>query len=82
MKKSFFFDEESENADWSESDKIEWLEGKNVTVKMVSKKQKNKKTGQTRTVQKEEPTHSFFNFFKPFDVREEAMEALEDEEVN
>ena len=50
MKKSFFFDEESENADWSESDKIEWLEGKNVTVKMVSKKQKNKKTGQTRTV--------------------------------
>jgi len=32
-------------------------------------------------VQSEEPNHSFFNFFKPFDVREEAMDNLEDEEA-
>ena len=38
LRKSFFFEEESQNADWSESDKIEWNKGKNVTIKITSKK--------------------------------------------
>jgi len=43
---------------------LKWKEGKNITKKTVQKKQKNKKTGQTRTVTKEEDCPSFFNLFK------------------
>jgi nucleosome assembly protein 1-like 1 len=39
LRKTFYFsNDDSQDADWSESDKIEWSEGKNVTVKIVSKK--------------------------------------------
>jgi nucleosome assembly protein 1-like 1 len=42
---------------------INWKEGKNVTVTKSEKKQKNKNTGETRTVNKDEMQDSFFNFF-------------------
>lgn len=42
---------------------IEWKQGKNLGVNIVSKKQKNKK-GQVRYVNKEEPCPTFFDFFK------------------
>jgi nucleosome assembly protein 1-like 1 len=55
LTKKFYFSKENEQtADYSEGTVINWGEGKNVTVKLVQKKQKNKKTGQTRTVSKEE----------------------------
>jgi hypothetical protein len=45
---------------------IAWKEGKNITVKLVKKKQKNKKqAGQTRFVTKQVKAESFFNFFEP-----------------
>lgn len=47
-----------------EGTEIKWKEGKNLTRKTVQKKQRNKKTGQTRTVTKEEDCDSFFNLFK------------------
>ena len=43
---------------------IEWLEGKDPTKKKIKKKQKHKKTGETRTVMKTADTKSFFNIFK------------------
>jgi len=43
---------------------IKWKEGKNITRKTVTKKQRNKKTGQTRNVTKEEDCDSFFKLFK------------------
>lgn len=44
--------------------KINWSHpSKDVTVKKVTKKQKHKKTGVVRTVVKNLPTDSFFNFF-------------------
>jgi len=43
---------------------IKWKEGKNLTKKTVQKKQRNKKTGQTRTVTKEEECDSIFKLFK------------------
>ena len=48
----------------TESDEIKWKEGKCLTRKTVEKKQRNKKTGKTRTVTKEVDAESFFNFFK------------------
>jgi nucleosome assembly protein 1-like 1 len=43
--------------------KIEW-KGKNLCMKEVKKKQKNKKTGQQRVVTKTVESKSFFNFFR------------------
>ncbi|KAK2936353.1 Nucleosome assembly protein NAP [Fusarium oxysporum f. sp. vasinfectum] len=51
--------------DHAEGDKIEWLPGKDLTVRVESKKQRNKNTKQTRIVKKTVPTESFFNFFSP-----------------
>jgi len=44
---------------------IKWKEGKDLTVKIETKKQRNKNTNQTRIVKKVVPTDSFFTFFKP-----------------
>lgn len=43
---------------------IEWLEGKDPTKKKIKKKQKHKKTGETRTVVKTVDADSFFNIFQ------------------
>ena len=42
---------------------IEWMEGKDPTKKKIKKKQKHKKTGETRTVVKTVDADSFFNIF-------------------
>uniref|UniRef100_A0A3B4DX53 Nucleosome assembly protein 1-like 4a n=1 Tax=Pygocentrus nattereri TaxID=42514 RepID=A0A3B4DX53_PYGNA len=44
---------------------IDWYKGKDVTVKTIKKKQKHKGRGIVRTVTKQVPTDSFFNFFNP-----------------
>jgi len=43
---------------------INWLEGKDPTKKKIKKKQKHKKTGETRTVVKTVDADSFFNIFQ------------------
>lgn len=57
---------EFENEDTIKSIKgteIQWLEGKDPTKKKIKKKQKHKKTGETRTVVKTVDADSFFNIF-------------------
>ncbi|CAL8072252.1 unnamed protein product [Orchesella dallaii] len=44
---------------------IDWKEGKNVTIRAVQKKQRHKKSGTLRFVNKEESVPSFFTFFAP-----------------
>lgn len=60
---------------------IEWCDGKDLTKKVTKKKQKNKKTGQSRVVERVEKDKSFFNFFGSQDLRESHLETLEDEEA-
>lgn len=43
--------------------KIEWNDGKNVTLKIIKKKQTNKTNGQTKEVTREEKKGSFFDLF-------------------
>ena len=43
---------------------IDWKDGKNLTVKKIKKKQKHKKTNETRTIVKTVPCDSFFNIFE------------------
>jgi len=57
---------------------IQWNKGKNVTIKMVKKRQKHKNRGTIRVVTKEVQTDSFFNFFTPPTVPEELDAELED----
>ena len=63
-------------------DAIDWKEGKNVTVKSVKKKQKNKKTGEKKVSVKEVKEESFFHFFKAINVEELEGEDDDDEEEN
>ncbi|KAI0873593.1 NAP-domain-containing protein [Hypoxylon argillaceum] len=51
--------------DHAEGSKINWKDGQDLTVRIESKKQRNKNTKQTRIVKKTVPTESFFNFFSP-----------------
>jgi nucleosome assembly protein 1-like 1 len=43
---------------------INWKPGKKINQKLVKKKQKNKRTGEVREIEKMEDRDSFFNFFK------------------
>jgi nucleosome assembly protein 1-like 1 len=49
---------------------------KNVTQKTIKKKQKNKKTGQTRSITQVLPQDSFFNFFQPIESKVENMRKI------
>lgn len=64
----------------SEATTIKWKEGKNITKKIIEKKQKNKKTGKTRTVSKEVDADSFFTFFKTVIPKEGAKGGDDDDE--
>ncbi|EON66575.1 nucleosome assembly protein 1-like 1 [Coniosporium apollinis CBS 100218] len=68
--KTYFYQEENGYGgdfiyDHAEGDKIDWKPNKDLTVKVESKKQRNKNTKQTRVVKKTVPTESFFSFFSP-----------------
>ncbi|XP_062318691.1 nucleosome assembly protein 1-like 4a isoform X2 [Osmerus eperlanus] len=60
---------------------IDWHKGKDVTVKTIKKKQKHKGRGTVRTVTKQVPNDSFFNFFNPIKVSPDG-EMDEDSEFN
>lgn len=65
----------------SEGTPIDWKEGKNMTIKKISKTQKNKKTGKKRTVEKEVKVKSFFGLFTKFSEEDmENEDAYDDEE--
>ncbi|KAK0551886.1 histone chaperone [Tilletia horrida] len=51
--------------DHAEGCTISWKDGKDLTHKVETKKQRNKNTNQTRTVKRTVPVESFFNFFSP-----------------
>ncbi|KAJ5136996.1 hypothetical protein N7448_005550 [Penicillium atrosanguineum] len=51
--------------DHADGSKIEWKADQDLTLRLESKKQRNKNTKQTRVVKISVPTESFFNFFSP-----------------
>jgi len=55
---------------------IDWKDGKDLSKKKLKKKQKNKKTGETRTIVKSAPAESFFNAFES----RKAPESKEDQD--
>jgi nucleosome assembly protein 1-like 1 len=75
-------DDDDPTLEKSEGAKIEWKPSKNVTVKLMRKKQKAKRGGGQRTIEKEEPCDSFFNFFSPPALPGDDVELDEEEEEN
>ncbi|BCS28875.1 histone chaperone NAP1 [Aspergillus puulaauensis] len=70
ISKTYFYKEENGYGgdfiyDHAEGTKIDWKAEKDLTVRVESKKQRNKNTKQTRVVKITVPTESFFNFFAP-----------------
>eukprot|EP01054_Gregarina_sp_Poly1_P002522 Gregarina_sp_Poly_1__2521@NODE_1683_length_3539_cov_192_490207_g1106_i0_p2_GENE_NODE_1683_length_3539_cov_192_490207_g1106_i0NODE_1683_length_3539_cov_192_490207_g1106_i0_p2_ORF_typecomplete_len344_score80_92NAP/PF00956_18/5_7e54RNA_pol_3_Rpc31/PF11705_8/6_3e02RNA_pol_3_Rpc31/PF11705_8/0_27BNIP2/PF12496_8/0_5BUD22/PF09073_10/2_4_NODE_1683_length_3539_cov_192_490207_g1106_i0831114 len=62
---------------------ILWKEGKDITTKTVTKKQKNKRTGETRVVKENVDKSSFFHFFDSHEVPDEdVLEGMDDEEID
>ncbi|XP_077309629.1 nucleosome assembly protein 1-like 4 isoform X1 [Lithobates pipiens] len=59
---------------------IDWKKGKNITVKTIKKKQKHKGRGTVRTITKQVPNESFFNFFSPIKAASEGEELDEEME--
>jgi nucleosome assembly protein 1-like 1 len=57
---------------------IAWKEGKDLTVAVETKKQRNKGTNKTRTVKRAVPAETFFNFFTPPVVPKEEQEDDDD----
>ncbi|KAJ9662979.1 histone chaperone [Coniosporium apollinis] len=81
--KTYFYQEENGYGgdfiyDHAEGDKIDWKPNKDLTVKVESKKQRNKNTKQTRVVKKTVPTESFFNFFSPPKTPDDEDDATSD----
>ncbi|KAF9354470.1 hypothetical protein BGX26_007691 [Mortierella sp. AD094] len=66
--------------DHAEGTKIEWKEGKDLSVTVETKKQRHKGTNKTRVVKKTVPAETFFSFFTPPVAPEEDAEEDEDEE--
>ncbi|KAI5208977.1 nucleosome assembly protein-like protein [Aureobasidium subglaciale] len=82
--KTYYYQEENGYGgdfiyDHAEGDKIDWQSGKDLTVRVESKKQRNKNTKQTRIVKKTIPTPSFFDFFNPASPPTEEDEDVEDD---
>lgn len=67
----------------TDSTKIVWKEGMDPTKKKVKKKQKNKKTGATRTITKTVDQESFFTFFQALTLPDsDAMDKLGKDEAD
>ncbi|WPH00720.1 putative nucleosome assembly protein (NAP) [Acrodontium crateriforme] len=84
ISKTYFYQEENGYGgdfiyDHAEGEKIAWKEGKDLTVKVESKKQRNKNTKQTRIVKKTIPTPSFFDFFNPASPPDDEDEEIDEE---
>ncbi|KAA8643167.1 hypothetical protein EYZ11_008974 [Aspergillus tanneri] len=70
ISKTYYYKEENGYGgdfiyDHAEGTKIDWKADKDLTVRVESKKQRNKNTKQTRVVKITVPAESFFNFFSP-----------------
>lgn len=63
-----------------EGTEIEWKDGKDVTKKKIKKKQKHKKTNETRTIVKTVEAESFFNVFTSRTAPDEGADLDEEEE--
>jgi len=66
--------------DYATGSKIDWKPNKNLCSKVVVRTQRHRTNNTTRTVKREEKIESFFHFFSPPVVPDEATEECENDE--
>ena len=71
-----FKDDQQDEVVETQGTLIDWKDGKDLSKKKIKKKQKNKKTGETRTIIKTVPADSFYNAFES----RKAPEGVEDDD--
>ena len=71
-----FKDDQQDEVVETQGTVIDWKDGKDLTKKKIKKKQKNKKTGETRTIIKTVPADSFYNAFES----KKAPEGIEEDD--
>ncbi|KAF9298929.1 hypothetical protein BGZ88_003435 [Linnemannia elongata] len=80
----FYHDEPGYGGDFvydhAEGTKIDWKEGKDLSITVETKKQRHKGTNKTRVVKKTVPAETFFSFFSPPVAPEEDDEDEEEDE--
>jgi len=85
LKKQFILREEEDGERVlakTEGTPIRWKEGKDVTVKTVTRKQKNKKTKQIRTITETVENETFFTFFKSQTIpSDEEFQKMPEDEI-
>lgn len=79
MKKTFIL-KDGLNPVKSEGTIIEWKAGKDVTKKIVKKKQKKSQNGPQGMVSQEIVAESFFNFFRSINLEEKDLIEKQDQE--
>lgn len=73
-------DADADDADEIKGGVINWKDGKDITKKKIKKKQKNKKSGETREVIKTVPSDSVFSVYRDMQMPDdEELEELEEE---
>ena len=81
--KARFRDDDKQEVVETEGTVIDWKDGKDLTKKKIKKKQKNKKTGETRQIVKTVDAQSFFRCFESRKAPEKDSDSdEEDEETN
>lgn len=83
LTKTYFYQDHAQGGDFvydhAEGTRINWNEGKDLTVKVETKKQRHKGTNKTRVVKRTVPAETFFNFFNPPRLPAENEELDEEE---
>lgn len=66
----------------TEATEIDWKPGKDITKKVVTRKQKNKRTKQVRKLTETVSVPSFFNFFTKHDIPSDAeLEQMNEDQI-
>ncbi|KAI9314829.1 hypothetical protein BX666DRAFT_416542 [Dichotomocladium elegans] len=69
LTKTYYYQDHAHGGDFvydhAEGSKINWKEGKDLTVTVETKKQRHKGTNKTRVVKRTVPAETFFHFFNP-----------------
>ncbi|KAI8144749.1 hypothetical protein BJV82DRAFT_667305 [Fennellomyces sp. T-0311] len=83
LTKTYFYQEHAYGGDYvydhAEGCAIHWNEGKDLTVKVETKKQRQKGTNKTRVVKRTVPADTFFSFFNPPSFPDDNEELGEEE---
>ncbi|KAJ8653863.1 hypothetical protein O0I10_010430 [Lichtheimia ornata] len=84
LSKTYYYQDHAQGGDFvydhAEGSKINWKEGKDLTVTVETKKQRHKGTNKTRVVKRTVPADTFFAFFSP-PVFPGESEELDEEEA-